>query len=85
MSVCLLTTSGPPRFRTFLHNTICDVMLSRGWKETDSETEWDFFWADVHWMRECFDHIHFDEGQRINHFRNHFEVCLPSLDALSTV
>ena len=73
------STSGPPRFRTFLHNTICDVMLSRGWKETDSETEWDFFWADVHWMRECFDHIHFDEGQRINHFRNHFEMTRKDL------
>jgi hypothetical protein len=64
----------PIRFRTFLRNTVYDCMRDRGWKETDSETEWDFYWADVHWVHDAFDHIYLHENQRINHFRNHYEV-----------
>jgi hypothetical protein len=39
--------SGPVRWRSALRNTIYDVLLSKkDWVETESETEWDFFWAD---------------------------------------
>ena len=38
---------GPIRYRSSLRNTIYDVLLSKKeWVETDSETDWDFFWAD---------------------------------------
>lgn len=28
------------------YNTIYDVLKSRGWKETDVDTEWHIFWCD---------------------------------------
>ena len=49
-------------------------MKDRGWKETDSEQDWDVFWADVHWVHENFDRVYLQEYQKINHFRNHYEV-----------
>ena len=67
-------------YRTSLHNTISDVLSSRpGWQETDSDTDWDFNWADVGWIRENFDHTHMDEHQRVNHFRNHYELTRKDL------
>lgn len=39
-----------------------------------SEGEWDFYWCDVSWLRENFDHTYMDEHVRICHFRNHYEV-----------
>lgn len=65
---------GPIRFKSFLRNTVLDVMRSRGWIETDSEYEWDYHWADVNWIREHYDHFRLDDSQRINHFRNHYEL-----------
>ncbi|KAJ3191707.1 hypothetical protein HK101_007479, partial [Irineochytrium annulatum] len=41
--------------------------------------DWDFFWADVHWVHETFDHIYLQEHQRINHFRNHYELTRKDL------
>jgi tubulin polyglutamylase TTLL9 len=67
------------RFRTSLRNTVLDVMRSRGWKETDSETEWDFHWADVCWIREVMDHVRLEEHQRCNHYRNHYELTRKDL------
>lgn len=62
-------------FKTNFRNTIYDVMSSRpGWKETDSETEWDIRWAEVAWVREVMDNLHLDEAQKVNHFRNHYEL-----------
>ena len=78
-STAQLPPTGPIRFRTSLRNTVLDVMRSRGWKETDSETEWDFFWADVGWIREVLDHMRLDEQMRINHFRNHYELTRKDL------
>ena len=73
-SACRPGTNIPFRFRTSLRNTVLDVLRSRGWKETDSETDWDFHWADVGWIREVLDHIRLEEHQRVNHFRNHYEL-----------
>ncbi|CAK4749020.1 hypothetical protein LEN26_008737 [Aphanomyces euteiches] len=69
-------------FRTSLHNTVCDVMASLdGWEETDSELDWDLHWADVGWIRECFDMIQpkLQDHQRINHFKNHYELTRKDL------
>jgi len=49
-------------------------MKAREWKETDSELDWDFYWADRDWIREVFDYVHLAPNQRVNHFRNHYEV-----------
>ncbi len=58
------------RYRTCLRNTILDALKSRpGWKETDSDTDFDFVWADIPWMRNKFDTLKLEEHQRVNHFR----------------
>ncbi|KAJ6655907.1 hypothetical protein lerEdw1_004678 [Lerista edwardsae] len=38
------------------------------------EGEWDFYWCDVRWLQENFDHTYMDEHVRISHFRNHYEL-----------
>lgn len=38
--------SGPIRFKTTFTNTIYEVMKMRGWRETNSDTDWDFIWAE---------------------------------------
>lgn len=67
------------RFKSGLRNTILDVLRSRGWKETDSETDWEFFWADVFWIRESLDQVRLGEFQKVNHFRNHYELTRKDL------
>ena len=67
------------RFRTSFANTIYDVMTARGWKETDSDTDWDFHWAEREWVYEVFDTMHLEPHQRLNHFRNGRELCRKDL------
>jgi len=67
------------RFKTFLHNTLLDTLKKRGWKETDDESEWDVYWADIHWIHENFDHVYLHDHQKINHFRNHYELTRKDL------
>lgn len=62
------------RFRTTFRNVIFDVLTSKGWRETDSETEWDFLWVERDWIRGVYDKIRLDDHQRVNHFRNFFEL-----------
>jgi len=67
-------------FRTSFRNVVYEVLRMRpGWEETDSDTDWDFNWADIGWIRDFYDHIHFDERQRVNHFRNHYELTRKDL------
>ena len=49
-------------------------MLQRAWKETDSDVDWDVCWADTGWIRENFDNLRLADHQRVNHFRNHYEL-----------
>ena len=65
---------GTVRFRTCFHNVVYDVFRARAWKETDSDVDWDVCWADTGWIRDNFDNIRLLEHQRINHFRNHYEL-----------
>lgn len=70
------------RFKCALSNTILDVLRSRGWQEVkEPDGEWDFYWCDVSWMREHFDRCYLEEGQRVNHFRNHYELTRKNLMA----
>ena len=65
---------GQIRFRTTFRNCIYDLFRSRGYIETESDTEWDLAWVDKDWIRENFDNQYLGDHQRINHFRNHFEL-----------
>uniref|UniRef100_A0A2C9JT67 Tubulin--tyrosine ligase-like protein 9 n=1 Tax=Biomphalaria glabrata TaxID=6526 RepID=A0A2C9JT67_BIOGL len=69
------------RFRCSLQNTILDVLRARpGWVEITSEgVGWDFYWADVWWMKEIFDRAYLEDQVRINHFRNHYELTRKNL------
>ena len=68
------------RYLTKFRNVVHDAMKSRGWKECSegdaerSHTNWDVIWADREWMREVFDRIHLEPHQKVNHFRNHYEL-----------
>ncbi|XP_053309213.1 probable tubulin polyglutamylase TTLL9 isoform X2 [Spea bombifrons] len=63
------------RYKCALLNTIADVLQQRpGWVEAKEDGEWDFYWCDVTWLRENFDHIYMDEHVRICHYRNHYEL-----------
>ncbi|KAI8464205.1 MAG: tubulin tyrosine ligase-like family, member 9 [Monoraphidium minutum] len=71
---------GPILWRSSLKNTIYDVLKGReGWQETESETEWDFFWADKGWIHNELDKVHLAEWQRVNHFPNHYELTRKDL------
>ncbi len=72
---------GPIRFKTCLRNTILAVLRARGWQEAKDDGEWDFYWCDVGWMREHFDHSYLEEHQRVCHFRNHYELSRKNLMA----
>lgn len=63
------------RFHSNFNNTIYDVMVARGWQQTDSETDWDFLWVDRTWMRTVYERVHLDSWQRVNHFRAFYELC----------
>jgi tubulin polyglutamylase TTLL9 len=67
-------------FRVGLRNTIYDTLHAReGWQETTADDEWDFFWADVGWIHENLDRVSLEEHQRVNHFRNHYELTRKDL------
>mmetsp|Transcript_60792 Transcript_60792/g.144845 ORF Transcript_60792/g.144845 Transcript_60792/m.144845 type:complete len:452 (+) Transcript_60792:109-1464(+) len=67
------------KFRCSFHNTIYDVLKARQFKETDGELDWDLFWCDKEWIHDVFDRIHLQPHQRVNHFRNHFELTRKDL------
>ncbi|RHY99152.1 hypothetical protein DYB26_013654 [Aphanomyces astaci] len=70
-------SGGVIRFKTTFRNTIFDAMLRRGWKESD--TDWDFYWADREFIYDVLDSVHLDVSQKVNHFRNGRELCRKDL------
>ena len=46
-----------------------------------SESDWDIVWADRDWVYSCFDKMHLEPWQRMNHFRNGRELCRKDLMA----
>uniref|UniRef100_A0A7S4DS96 Tubulin--tyrosine ligase-like protein 9 n=1 Tax=Lotharella globosa TaxID=91324 RepID=A0A7S4DS96_9EUKA len=65
---------GPIRFRTTFRNCILDTLKRRGWKEVEDDSECDLNWMDRDWIRERFDKVHLEPYQKVNHFRNHYEL-----------
>jgi tubulin polyglutamylase TTLL9 len=69
------TKKAAVRFHSCYQNTVLDVFNARkGFVSTDNALEWDITWADKEWMNNVFDRLHLAEHQRVNHFRNHFEL-----------
>jgi tubulin polyglutamylase TTLL9 len=62
------------KYKTTFKNTVLDSLKKRQWKECDEENNWDIYWAEKEWIQDIMDNIHLSHNQRINHFRNHFEV-----------
>ncbi|XP_025114783.1 probable tubulin polyglutamylase TTLL9 isoform X2 [Pomacea canaliculata] len=70
------------RFKCTLQNTILDVLKARpGWKEASGDLDWDFYWFEVSYWKELFDHTYLEEHVRVNHFRNHCELTRKNLMA----
>ena len=63
------------KFRTAFKNCIFEALRRRGWKETDGDLDWDIIWAERDWINEVLDQIHLQPNQRVNHFRNYYELC----------
>jgi hypothetical protein len=74
-----VSSTGPIRFKTLFRNTILDVFKQKGWVETTSETDWDIYWTNKEWIRNIFDRIHLDNHQKVNHFRNFYELTRKDL------
>lgn len=41
--------------------------------------DWDIFWANKEWIRSIYDKIHLESHQRVNHFRNFYELTRKDL------
>lgn len=62
------------KFKCAFHNTIYDVLLARGFTETHGDLDWDIYWCEKDWIHDVFDRVHLASNQRVNHFRNHFQL-----------
>jgi tubulin polyglutamylase TTLL9 len=67
------------KYKTTFKNTVLDSLKKRQWKECDEENNWDIYWAEKEWIQDIMDNIHLSHNQRINHFRNHFELTRKDL------
>jgi len=64
------------RFRTPFKNCILKSLKNRAWKEsTEADNEWDICWAEKETIQEILEHKHLGPNQKVNHFKNHYEVC----------
>ncbi|CAD8087466.1 unnamed protein product [Paramecium sonneborni] len=66
------------KFKTSFRNCILEAFKRRLWKETDGD-DWDIMWAEKEWIHEVMDHTHLQPNQKINHFRNHYELTRKDL------
>jgi len=69
----------PIRYKTNFRNIIQRVFKDLDYKASEDEMDWDIIWADREWMRECFDIVHLHPHQRVNHFRNGYEITRKDL------
>ncbi|CAD8106578.1 unnamed protein product [Paramecium primaurelia] len=66
------------KYKTSFRNCILEAFKRRNWKEVDGD-DWDIMWAEKEWIHEVMDHIHLQPHQKINHFRNHYELTRKDL------
>ncbi|CAD8060978.1 unnamed protein product [Paramecium sonneborni] len=66
------------KFKTSFRNCILEALKRRQWKEVEGD-DWDLMWAEKEWIHEVMDHTHLQPNQKINHFRNHYELTRKDL------
>lgn len=49
------------------------------WKESENNNDWDIIWVDKPWITINFDIMRFNDFQKINHFRNFYELTRKDL------
>jgi len=62
------------KFYTTFKNCVFKSLNKRGWKELDHDADWDIAWVEKEAIHEIFDRYHLTPTQKVNHFRNHFEL-----------
>uniref|UniRef100_T1J250 Tubulin--tyrosine ligase-like protein 9 n=1 Tax=Strigamia maritima TaxID=126957 RepID=T1J250_STRMM len=66
------------KYKCHLCNTVNDVFKARGWQETNDD-DWDICWCDSYGFKDMFDACYMDDGRKICHFRNHYELTRKNL------
>ena len=66
------------KFKTSFRNCILDSFKKRGWREVEGE-DWDILWLERDCIYEILNNFHLQAHQRINHFRNHYELTKKDL------
>lgn len=66
------------KWKTDLNKSvILENLHERGWVETDSEEDWNFYWASINNIRNIYNAKTFyklSNGQILNHFPNFYEL-----------
>ena len=55
-----------------------DALRKRGYREVEGE-DWDIFWVERDSIYEILNHFHLQQQQKVNHYRNHFELTRKDL------
>jgi hypothetical protein len=63
MTPCLPAQDGVKLSRTCFCLACCVCCVHSDGLVVASEVDWDIIWADVHWVRDCFDHVRLEEHQ----------------------
>ena len=66
------------KFKTNFKNCVLDALKKRQWKEVEND-EWDIIWTEKEWIQDVMDHTHLNATNRLNHFRNYYELCRKDL------
>ncbi|EGR31891.1 tubulin-tyrosine ligase family protein, putative [Ichthyophthirius multifiliis] len=66
------------KFKTSFKNCILEAMKKRQWKEGDND-EWDINWTEKEFIVEVLEHLNLLNQQKVNHFRNHYELTRKDL------
>eukprot|EP00347_Sterkiella_histriomuscorum_P006545 403352361 len=66
------------KFKTTFRNCVVDSLKKRGWKEVEGE-DWDLLWVERDQIYEILNHFHLQAHQKVNHYRNHYELTRKDL------
>ena len=66
------------RFKTSFRNCVLEAFRKRGYKEVEDDG-WDILWVERDQIYNILNHSHLQPHQRINHYRNHFELTRKDL------
>jgi len=67
------------KFKTsFKNNCIYDALKRKGYKEVDGD-DWDLLWEERDVIGQVLHHQHLQPNQRVNHYRNHYELTRKDL------